>query len=48
MSTGIVFDIKEFAVFDGPGIRTTVFMKGCPLRCQRIPMDAILIPLKVS
>ncbi len=32
--TGTVFDIKEFAVFDGPGIRTTVFMKGCPLRCQ--------------
>ena len=32
--TGIVFDVKEFAVFDGPGIRTTVFMKGCPLRCQ--------------
>ena len=31
---GIVFDIKEFAVFDGPGIRTTVFMKGCPLRCK--------------
>ena len=31
---GIVFDIKEFAVFDGPGIRTTVFLKGCPLRCQ--------------
>ena len=34
MTTGIVFDIKEFAVFDGPGIRTTVFMKGCPLRCR--------------
>lgn len=34
MSTGTVFDIKEFAVHDGPGIRTTVFMKGCPLRCQ--------------
>ena len=32
--TGTVFDIKEFAVFDGPGIRTTVFLKGCPLRCQ--------------
>ena len=32
--TGTVFDIEEFAVFDGPGIRTTVFMKGCPLRCQ--------------
>ena len=34
MTEGIVFDIKEFAVFDGPGIRTTVFMKGCPLRCR--------------
>lgn len=34
MKTGIVFDIKEFAVFDGPGIRTTVFLKGCPLRCN--------------
>ena len=32
--TGIIFDIKEFAVYDGPGVRTTVFMKGCPLRCQ--------------
>lgn len=31
--TGIVFDIKEFAVHDGPGMRVTVFMKGCPLRC---------------
>ena len=34
MMKGIVFDIKEFAVYDGPGIRTTVFMKGCPLRCR--------------
>lgn len=32
--TGIVFDIKQLSVFDGPGIRTTVFFKGCPLRCQ--------------
>lgn len=32
--TGTVFDVKEFAVYDGPGARTTVFMKGCPLRCQ--------------
>ncbi|MBQ8552259.1 MAG: glycyl-radical enzyme activating protein [Clostridia bacterium] len=32
--TGIVFDIKEFSVHDGPGVRTTVFMKGCPLSCK--------------
>ena len=31
---GIVFDIKQMAVFDGPGLRTTVFLKGCPLRCR--------------
>ncbi len=34
MLSGIVFDIREFAVHDGPGIRTTVFLKGCPLSCS--------------
>lgn len=30
----LIFDIKHFAIHDGPGIRTTVFMKGCPLKCR--------------
>ena len=33
MTTGFVFDIKRFSIHDGPGIRTTVFLKGCPLSC---------------
>ncbi|MGD0091322.1 MAG: 4Fe-4S cluster-binding domain-containing protein, partial [Planctomycetota bacterium] len=33
-AAGIVFDIQRFSIHDGPGIRTTVFLKGCPLRCQ--------------
>ncbi len=33
MSEGIIFDIKKYSINDGPGIRTTVFFKGCPLRC---------------
>ena len=31
---GRIFDIKRFAVHDGDGVRTTVFFKGCPLRCE--------------
>jgi len=34
MLTGIIFDIKKFAVNDGPGIRTTVFFKGCCMDCR--------------
>lgn len=33
MSEGIIFKIKRYALHDGPGIRTTVFLKGCPLSC---------------
>ena len=30
---GLIFNIQRFSIHDGPGIRTTVFMKGCPLKC---------------
>lgn len=33
MNTALISDIKRFAIHDGPGIRTTVFFKGCPLKC---------------
>lgn len=33
MSQGIIFNIQRFSIHDGPGIRTTVFLKGCPLDC---------------
>ena len=32
-SQGLIFDIQRYSVHDGPGIRTLVFLKGCPLRC---------------
>lgn len=32
-SRGIIFNIQRYSIHDGPGIRTTVFIKGCPLRC---------------
>jgi pyruvate formate lyase activating enzyme len=33
-NSGIVFNIQKYSVHDGPGIRTVVFLKGCPLRCR--------------
>lgn len=34
MQTGLIFDIKKYAINDGPGIRLTVFFKGCNLQCK--------------
>lgn len=44
--TGTIFDIQRFSVHDGPGIRTTVFMKGCPLRCRwcHNPEGLLMLP----
>ncbi len=33
LTTGMIFDLHRFSIHDGPGLRTTVFFKGCPLRC---------------
>ena len=34
MQQGLIFDIKRYSINDGPGIRVTIFLKGCPLNCQ--------------
>ncbi|NVM36181.1 MAG: glycyl-radical enzyme activating protein [Candidatus Lokiarchaeota archaeon] len=43
---GIVFDIQNYAIYDGPGIRTLIFLKGCPLKCVwcQNPESQILTP----
>lgn len=47
---GIIFDIMRYAIRDGPGIRTTVFLKGCPLACKwcQNPESQRLEPEKVD
>lgn len=42
--TGLVTEIKKFATHDGPGIRTTVFLKGCPLRCKWCSNPETIMP----
>ena len=34
MQNGVIYDIQRFSFVDGPGIRTTIFFKGCNLRCE--------------
>ena len=34
MQTGVIFNIQKFSINDGPGIRTVIFFKGCPLHCK--------------
>lgn len=45
-SNYLVFDIKRFAVHDGAGIRTTIFFKGCPLRCRWCQNPEGLLPTR--
>ncbi|MHA2308267.1 MAG: glycyl-radical enzyme activating protein [Candidatus Heimdallarchaeaceae archaeon] len=53
---GMIFDIKRFAIHDGPGIRTTVFFKGCPLECwwcanpegQNLETEKIISPFQLD
>ncbi len=53
-ATGVIFDIQRFSVHDGPGIRTLVFFKGCPLGClwcsnpesQRFEPELLFDPTK--
>jgi len=43
---GVVFDIQRYSIHDGPGIRTSVFLKGCPLRCFwcQNPESQMMVP----
>ena len=44
MAKGIVFDIQRFSIHDGPGIRTVIFLKGCPLGCKWCSNPESLLP----
>src|SRR5512139_241032 len=54
VNTGIIFNIQRYNIHDGPGIRTCVFFKGCPLRClwcfnpesQRQEKEVVYYPSK--
>jgi pyruvate formate lyase activating enzyme len=46
MTSGLIFDFRRFSIHDGPGIRSTVFFKGCPLQCAwcHNPESQLLTP----
>lgn len=52
MTRGLIFNVQRFSLHDGPGIRTTVFFKGCPLRCswcqnpEGLSVDRVIIQHK--
>ena len=43
-ATGLIFNIQKYSVHDGPGIRTIVFFKGCPLRCRSATTATSALP----
>jgi len=49
-TSGTIFNIQKFSINDGPGIRTVVFFKGCPLRCKWCsnPESQALMPQKMG
>lgn len=54
MKQGVIFNIQKYSIHDGPGIRTTVFLKGCPLDCwwchnpesQKVESQLMFLPNK--
>ena len=54
--TGLIYNIQHYSIHDGPGIRTTVFLKGCPLRCwwchnpesQEVGIEQLTVPRELD
>jgi len=43
---GLIFDVQRYSLHDGPGLRTNIFFKGCPLRCRSPALPAF--PCRLS